>query len=305
MNVINGLENIQNMRSSVLTMGTFDGLHVGHAKIMDQVTDISEKQNIDSVLLTFEPHPQLILKNKTKEVKLLSTLDEKLELLKNFNLNKVIIATFDSKLSQIDYQSFVKEFLIDRIKMKHLVIGYDHHFGKNRQGNNNSIKELSDTLGFILTKVDPLYQNEQLISSSLIRDLILNGEMQEASIYLGRLYSISGKVVHGDGRGKDLSFPTANIEVNSEHKIIPKQGVYAVNVHVHQQQFKGMMNIGERPTFAADKALEVNLFGLQTDIYGAEITVEFKKRLRSEIKFSTTNELINQLKMDKEESLKY
>jgi riboflavin kinase/FMN adenylyltransferase len=305
MDIINGLENISEQKPSVITMGTFDGLHNGHTKIIEQVVQIAEKDNLKSILLTFEPHPQLVLKNKIPDVQLLSTIEEKLELLKKFQLDLVIVIEFNREFSQYPYQDFVKEILISKLKMNHLVIGYDHHFGKNREGNIESVQNLSQNLGFKVSKVEPLYNGDQLISSSLIRQLIARGEMDDAARYLGRLYPIKGTVIRGDGRGKKMSFPTANMAVENKHKIVPGDGVYAVDVEVLNKPFKGMMNIGERPTFSTYKALEVNIFGLDNDIYEEKITVKFKKRLRDEIKFSSVDELVNQLKSDKEQSLKY
>lgn len=305
MEIIKGLENISGVKESVVTLGTFDGLHLGHKKIIDQVIGAAKSQDLESVLVTFEPHPQLVLNNKTKEIRLLTTVVEKIEVLKDYNLKKIIIIKFDQEFSQKSYLDFVKEILIEKIKMKHLIVGYDSHFGRNRKGNIETLYEIASELDFKVSKVDPLYHHEQIISSSLIRELIRNGQLEQAASFLGRYYALSGKVVAGDGRGKKLSFPTANIIPTDEHKVIPLNGVYAVNVEIKKQKLKGMINIGKRPTFKTNHAIEVNIFGLQDDIYDEIITIQFKKRLREEIKFSSEEELVSQLIIDKEESLKY
>ena len=195
--------------------------------------------------------------------------------------------------------------MIGRLGLRHLVLGYDHHFGKNRKGNFDSLKELAKQFNFSINKVDPLYVDDAIVSSSLIRNYLLQGEVKLASAYLQRLYQIDGKVVKGDGRGKILSFPTANVELTDTHKIIPMNGVYAVDVELKKRKFKGMMNIGFRPTFEKKNyTLEVHLFGLNEDIYGDNLTIYFKKRLRGELKFSSQEELIKQLEIDKEKSLR-
>lgn len=305
MEIIKGLENIRGVQESIVTLGTFDGFHVGHRKLIDRVLVEAGKQNRESVLVTFEPHPQLVLKNKKQEIRLLTSIDEKLGLLNSCLIDKAVIIEFNKEFSQKSYRDFVKKILIDKIKMKHLIVGYDSHFGKNRKGNIETLNELASELDFKVSKVEPYYHNEQIISSSLIRNLILEGKLQEASSYLGRNYSLSGSVIPGDGRGKKLSFPTANIKPDNEHKLIPLDGVYAVDVNVINENFKGMLNIGNRPTFSTNHAIEVNVFGLQEDVYNKKITIHFKKRLRKEKKFSSREELVNQLKIDKEESLKY
>lgn len=304
MEIIKGLENIQDKRESVVTLGTFDGLHAGHKKIIDKVVEVAKNTNIQSVLVTFEPHPRLVLNNSEKPIQLLSTIDEKIEILSSFKLDSVVIVNFDKEFANKSYQDFVEKILIDKFGLKHLVIGYDHHFGKDREGNFNSLKELAKQHNFAVTKVDPLYIEDTLVSSSLVRSCLREGKVRVASNFLGRQYKLKGVVVHGDGRGKKLKFPTANIEISDAHKIIPMNGVYAVDVLIKGQKHKGMMNIGFRPTFENNKhAIEVHIFELNENIYDENLTVYFKKRLRKEIKFSSQEELIKQLEIDKEKSL--
>ena len=304
MEIVKGLENIREKRESVITLGTFDGLHAGHKKIIDKVVEAANNANIQSVLVTFEPHPRLVLNNSKEPIRLLSTIEEKIEILSSFKLDTVIIVDFDKEFANNSYQDFVEKILIDQLGMKHLVIGYDHHFGKNRKGNFSSLKELAAQHGFSITKVNPLYVEDTLVSSSLVRSCLREGKVRVASNFLGRQYKLKGVVVQGDGRGKKLTFPTANIEIIDIHKIIPMNGVYAVDVMIKGQQHKGMMNIGFRPTFENNKhAVEVHIFGLDENIYNEKLTVYFKKRLRKEIRFSSKEELIKQLEIDKEKSL--
>ena len=304
MEIIRGLENIREKKNSVITLGTFDGLHIGHKKIIDKVVEVAENKGLQSVLLTFEPHPRLVLNSSDKPIQLLSTIDEKVEILRSFKLDVVVVINFSKEFADKSYKDFVKSILINRLNLKHLVLGYDHHFGKNREGNFDSLKKMEQEYSFSIDKVDPLYINDELVSSSLIRDYLLNGDVSSASVYLQRPYKIEGIVVKGAGRGKILSFPTANIKITTQHKIIPGNGVYAVDVELKSLRYKGMMNIGYRPTFSdSNHTIEVHIFGLNDNIYNENLTVYFKKRLRGEIKFSSREELIKQLETDKKESL--
>lgn len=304
MEIIRGLENIREKRDSVITLGTFDGLHAGHKKIIDKVVVEAKNKNIRSVLVTFEPHPRLVLDNSNRSIQLLSTIDEKIDILRSFKLDVVVIVNFSKEFSNRSYQDFVSNILLKRLGLSRMIVGYDHHFGKNRKGNFDSLRELADQYNFTVEKVNPLYVDNAVVSSSLIRDCLLQGEVEQASDYLQRLYSIAGIVVKGDGRGKALKFPTANIRIDSDHKIVPANGVYAVDVQLHGNRYKGMMNIGVRPTFEDNKqTLEVHVFGLNKDIYDEQLTVFFKKRLRGELKFSSQEELVKQLEIDKERSL--
>lgn len=305
MEIIRGLENIAVNENTVVTIGTFDGLHLGHRKILDQVLEIAESKKLKSTLVTFEPHPRVVLhKASVKQAQLLSTIDEKFGILESSGLDKVIVIEFNQEFAGNSYTEFVENILIKKLKMKYLVVGYDHAFGKDREGTFEKLSVLSQKDNFAVSRVEPLYVDDTAVSSSLIRNLLFSGEMNAASHFLGRLYQVSGKVVPGDGRGKKLSFPTANIEPENAHKIIPKNGVYAVDVLVQGQKRKAMMNIGIRPTFhKSGYAMEVNIFDWNKDIYGERITVYFKKRLRDEKKFNSVEELITQLKSDREQSL--
>lgn len=305
MEIIYGLDKVQNSNDSVITLGTFDGLHLGHRKIIDKVLETSDELKLESVLLTFEPHPRVVLhKANQKQAQLLSTIDEKLQIVETAGIDKLVVIEFNQDFAANSYVDFVENYLIKKLKMKQLIVGYDHAFGKDREGNFESLSLLAKRDGFGIYQVEPLLVGDQTVSSSLIRNLLFNGQVKDAADFLGRHYQISGKVVPGDGRGKNLSFPTANIEPDNPHKIVPKHGVYAVDVVVEGTRKKAMMNIGNRPTFAlSGYAMEVNIFDWDKDIYGKTITVFFKQRLRDEKKFSSVDELIEQLKSDKKLSL--
>lgn len=306
MEIIYGFEKLGHQKSSIITLGTFDGLHLGHKKIIDTVITLAQKNNKNSVLITFEPHPRIILnKISGDHIFLLSTLKEKLNLLDALGIDKTIVVSFDQGFAKQDYKEFVSKTLMAKVGMEHLVIGYDHKFGKNREGDSENLKQLALNFNFSLSSVEPYYIDNQPISSTLIRNLLLIGKVEEAARYLGHPYEISGTVIHGDGRGKTLSFPTANLKPLENNKIIPKDGVYAVDVLLFGKKMKAMMNIGSRPTFKmAGFVPEVHIFDLNENIYDQTVTVYFKKRLRDEMKFSSAEQLIKQLKIDKKQSLK-
>ncbi|MCX7833673.1 MAG: bifunctional riboflavin kinase/FAD synthetase [Ignavibacteria bacterium] len=293
---------------SIITIGTFDGLHLGHKKILDTLISKGNLLNLRKVVVTFEPHPRLVLKNKSKkEIKLLTTSEEKLNYFQESGIDVVFIINFTEEFSKTSAVDFFKNYLIDKIGLKFLVIGYDHTFGKNREGNIETVKLLSKQYKFDFLRVDELRINNEIVSSTVIRNLINNKELEKASIFLGRNYSIIGKVISGDKRGQKLGFPTANIEIFDENKLIPPDGVYAVKVFINNQELLGMMNIGYRPTInksiptlsESKKFLEVHILDFDKDIYDEIIKVEFIKFIRDEKKFETIDKLVEQLKLDK------
>ncbi|NOX89643.1 MAG: bifunctional riboflavin kinase/FAD synthetase [Calditrichaeota bacterium] len=305
MKIIRGLENFKTDQPCAVTIGTFDGIHRGHRLIIEKLIKSARDRHLHSVLITFDPHPRQVLLG-SERVKLLTTLDEKLKLLQKFDLDWVGVLNFDRKLSELPYERFVKEILLKKLKMRVLVIGYDHGFGKNRRGTYESLKQLSEELNFELYRVNPLSTGEHIIKSSHIRELLLKGAVAEAEKLLGHRYFLSGKVIRGRLLGKKLQFPTANLKLPEPAKLIPMNGVYAVDVEVDNKLFKGMLNIGYRPTFnhSTTRSIEVHIHDFSEDIYDKTITVFFKKRLRDEIKFRDLTSLKKQLKIDKEKSLK-
>ena len=305
MKILKGLEQLHSSEPCAVTLGTFDGVHRGHHLLIERLIAEAEKRALKPVLLTFDPPPRQFFAGP-EQVKLLTTLDEKLELLQQFALACVGVIEFNQKLTQMTYQAFVREILLKKLNMRLLLIGYDHGFGKGRQGTFENLKPLSAELNFELLKVEPLVLGEHIVKSSTIRTLLLNGQVKQANELLGHLYELKGEVVKGRLLGKKLEFPTANLYIKDSVKLLPKDGVYAVDVKVEKQMFRGMLNIGFRPTVnhSTQRTVEVHIHDFNRDIYGQQITVYFKERLRDEKKFKNLEELKKQLLIDKEQSLK-
>jgi riboflavin kinase / FMN adenylyltransferase len=288
-------------KNSVVTVGTFDGIHLGHKKIISDLREIKNKKNLRSVVVTFVPHPQIILRNKHKAIKLLSTIEEKLREFEILGVDLVYILNFTKEFAEVSAEDFYKNYLIEKIGLTDIILGYDHNFGKNREGNYDTLKDFSDKFGFDVHKVDEFKINGDRINSTTIRNLLNDGNVEKASFLLGNNYYFSGKVVCGDKRGCIIGFPTANIQPLSEYKLIPKNGVYFVSAEVKRKKYFGMMNIGNRPTIAksGEIFLEVNLFDFDKNIYDEIIKIDFIKFLREEKKFSSLDELVLQLKKDR------
>ncbi|HES60234.1 MAG: bifunctional riboflavin kinase/FAD synthetase [Calditrichaceae bacterium] len=307
MEIISGLEYLKSDRRCAVTIGTFDGLHLGHKKIIEKLNNIASEKNLCSTLLTFDPHPKIVLKQSDDfHIAILTTLDEKKKILTEMGINRLVVIEFNRAFASQSYEQFVKHVLIEKIGAQAIVVGYDHAFGKDRKGNFDNLKLLCDRYSFDLHKVDPIEINGEIISSSLIRRAISEGDVVAAGKYLGRYYSYSGKVIPGDSRGKGLHFPTANIYNSNQNKQIPASGVYAVDVVYKDSTYKGMLNIGNRPTFGlrGDYTIEVHIHNFDNEIYNENLTVFFKKRLRNEIKFDSVDALVAQLEIDKQNSLK-
>ncbi len=300
MKIFRGLDNIQKIQNAVVTQGTFDGVHLAHKIILSKVRQLAIVQNGESVLMTFEPHPRMVLKPDNHDLKLLTTLDEKIELLQNEGIQNLIVIPFTIELSQLHSQEFIKQIIVDKIGTKTLVIGYDHRFGKNREGSFEHLKNFSEDYGFELEEVSEQVVDEIAISSTKIRNALNAGKITTASKYLGRNYSISGSVIKGRQLGRTIGYPTANMLVNSEHKLIPCDGVYAVKVIVQNKTFGGMLNIGNNPTVEGKgRSIEVNIFDFSEDIYNQSISIVFVNKLRGEEKFNGLNALQTQLEKDK------
>jgi riboflavin kinase/FMN adenylyltransferase len=300
MKVFNTLLDVENDKNTILTLGTFDGIHLGHKKIIDAVVNKASLAGGRSFLITFDPHPRNVLTNNG--IKLLNTPDEKLEILENLNIDDVLVINFTKEFSQLSSEEFFKSYIIDKIGIKEIVVGYDHHFGKGRGGDENTLKELGLKYGFDVTKVDAVSIDGVNVSSSLIRNALNEGNMQTANKLLGRIYSFSGSVIKGDGRGRTLGFPTANVKLNDDSKLLPSIGIYVVETIIEGSKYFGLLSIGKRPTFYSDGQLtnEVYIFNFEKDIYGSKITVNILERIRGEEKFSSADELISQMNKDKE-----
>lgn len=301
MNVFYNIEDIEFNKHTCLTVGTFDGVHLGHQKIINEMIYQSVERSCRNLLITFEPHPQLVLA-KSSEIRLLSTLEQKLDYLKYLSIQNVLVINFTKSFSELSFNSFIEDYLIKKIGLNTIIVGADHHFGKDRQGNPKILKEMGENLGFSVIEVEPLMYKDAKISSSRIRKSLLSGEIKLANEMLGKKYELKGKVVKGNQRGKEIGFPTANIELDNPHKLIPMRGVYFVEVDINNRNFYGMMNIGYRPTFnnSSELILEVHIFYFREDIYGEFIIIRFIDKLRDEKKFNSVAELKQQLEIDKQ-----
>ncbi len=288
----------------VLTMGSFDGVHLGHKALINQLKGIARKEGLKTAVLTFVPHPKLFF-NKDGNFKLINTLEEKIKLLKDTGIDYLILEDFNRDFASQSPDEYLQK-LMDQYHMKSLLMGYDHHFGKDQKGNFDYVNALGPQMGFTTHLVHPVIKNGKTISSSLIRNLIKEGKIGEANDFLGYPFFINGKVVSGNRIGNKLGFPTANIDLNSSHKILPKQGVYIVKSPIDGKEYYGMMNLGIRPTIDGTKQImEVHFFDFDKDIYGKNLQISFLKHLRSEKKFPSLKALTKQLGEDKAKSLEW
>ena len=300
MRIFRGLDNLEKIRNAVVTQGTFDGVHLAHKIILSKVKQLAKNKNGESVVMTFEPHPRMVLKPNTHDLKLLTTLDEKIELLQKEGIQNLIVIPFTIEFSQIQSQAFIKQILVDKIGTKTLVIGYDHRFGKNREGSFEHLKNYNNDYGFEVEEVSEQLVDEIAVSSTKIRKALNEGKITIAAKYLGRNYSIKGTVVKGRQLGRTIGYPTANLIVDSENKLIPSDGVYAVKVIVNSNTFGGMLNIGNNPTVEGKgRSIEVNIFDFSEDIYNQSISIIFVNKLREEEKFNGLDALKTQLEKDK------
>ena len=303
MKVIENYKNFSISKKSIVTIGTFDGVHVGHQKIMEQLVATAQENNAKSVLLTFFPHPRMVLQ-KDNSLKLINTIAEKIEILEKTGLDYLIIHPFDKDFSRLTAFDFVRTILVNHLNTAELVIGYDHRFGKNREGNFEQLQEYGHMYDFKVTEIPAQDINQISVSSTKIRNAILNAEIEKANEYLGYSFSLKGTVVSGEKLGNTIGYPTANIELLETYKLIPKTGAYLIRSFLHGKTIYGMMNIGNRPTVNGVKeTIEVHFFDLNKDLYGRQLTIESLTFLRDEQKFSSIEELKKQLFLDKEKSL--
>lgn len=296
------LNDVEREPNTVLTVGTFDGVHQGHRTLIETVVKKAQEQNARSVIVTFDPHPREIITPGNPSVRLLTTLEERCELMTDIGVDLMVVIPFNRDFSLLSSEEFVEDVVFNKIGIKEFVIGYDHHFGRDREGTIETVKEMGTNLGFNAHVVSKKEVGETTVSSSKIRKMINEkGDVEEAAKLLGRFYILNGTVVHGNKRGKGLGFPTANIKPDHQRKVVPKVGVYAVKVRINGQIFNGMMNVGIRPTFSEgyERTLEVHIFDFSDEIYGKPIQVRFITRIRDEIKFEGKEQLIQQLNKDK------
>tara|TARA_Y100000814_G_scaffold107592_1_gene75990 strand:+ start:34 stop:969 length:936 start_codon:yes stop_codon:yes gene_type:complete len=301
MEIYRELDKIPEFKDSVVTIGTFDGCHRGHQDIIKKVIYNSEINGSNSILVTFEPHPRHVLQPEVK-LPILMHIDRKLDFLKSFNLNATVVIPFDEEFSKMTANDFLKNIILKQLNASKVIVGYDHHFGFNRDGSPDFLKDESTNSNFEVEIVDPISDQEMIISSTHIRQSIQNGYVRRASFELGWVFGFEAKVVTGSGRGKELGFPTANFIPIEKNQLIPANGVYCIRGRINGNSLYGMCNLGVRPTFdETDFVMEVHFFQNEVDdIYSKIITVEFLERVRDEKKFSNPKELIKQLEKDKE-----
>ena len=304
MKIYRSIEDYNEDKRSVVTIGTFDGIHLGHQQILSRLIKSSKNKDLNSVVLTFFPHPRIIL-NKYNEVKMIDTLDEKIIHLNEIGIDSLIIHPFDRNFSLLSANQFIKDFLVDKLKIKHIIIGYDHRFGKGREASVTDLKNYANDYDFTVEEIKAQEIEKITVSSTKIRNSINQGDIKTTEKYLGRYFNLTGKVVKGDGLGKKINYPTANIFIKETYKIIPKDGVYLVETIIKDKLFNGMMNIGHRPTIGTkNKSIEVHLFNFNEDIYGQVISIKMISKIRDEKKFSSIQALKEQLVKDENYCLK-
>ena len=301
MEIFRTIESMPSYKDSIVTIGTFDGCHRGHQDIIKKVIYNAELSNTKSILITFDPHPRHVLQSDYK-IPMLMHINRKLDFIKSFNLDAVLVIPFTKDFSKVSAYDFLNGIILKRLNAKKIIVGYDHHFGYNREGSPEYLKKLSKDKDYDLEIVEPIKDREMIISSTHIRESIKKGFVRRASFELGWVFGFEAKVVPGSGRGKGLGFPTANFLPIEKNQLIPANGVYFIRGRINSINLYGMCNLGTRPTFdEIDFVMEVHFFkGMVNDIYGKTITVEFLERVRDEKKFSSPKELIKQLEKDKE-----
>ncbi len=305
MKVYTNIYDFKDVKNPVVTTGTFDGVHLGHQKIIARLKEVAGEEHGETVLLTFYPHPRMVLFPEDNELKLLSTQQEKIELLEMYGVDHLIIYPFTKEFSRLTSVEFVRNILVNQIKTNRLIIGYNHHFGRNREGSFEHLKEFGPLYGFDVEEI-PARDIEHIeISSTKIRKALQTGDIKTASAFLGHSYSLSGKVREGLKLGRKIGYPTANIVVAEKYKLIPSDGVYAVKIKYNAELYNGMLSIGNNPTVVGKgRSIEVNIFDFDSTIYDEELTIYFVDRLRNEVKFNNLEKLKEQLAMDKENSLR-
>lgn len=306
MNVYRDFNEIQRDENTVLTVGSFDGIHKGHQKIIKRLKEIAQKENLRAIIITFDPHPQITLQSKNKPpISILTNINEKVKIFRQYGINHCLVVTFSYEFSQTPAEVFIKELLYKKVGIKKILIGYDHMFGKNRSGDKSLLDDLADELNFEVERIDALETGDVIISSTKIRKALEEGEIEKANEMLGHDYMLQGTVVKGDQRGKKLGFPTANIVPPDRHKLIPGNGVYLVSSEIDNKTVYGLANIGLRPTFKNDitPTIEVNFLDFEGDLYDSDLYISFKSYIRPEKKFNSPEELIEQINLDKIKAL--
>jgi riboflavin kinase/FMN adenylyltransferase len=303
--IIRSITAFNSSEKTIVTIGTFDGIHIGHQKILKDLIKTAKKEGKKSVLLTFFPHPRMVLQ-KDNKILLLNTIEEKSGLLEKMGLDYLIIHPFSKEFSRLTALDFVRDILVNKLNTSRLIIGYDHHFGKNREGNIHQLKEYSLLYDFKVEEIPAQDIDDVSVSSTKIRTALKEGNLKTANNYLGYHYMLNGTVVSGKKLGGTIGFPTANLEIKEPYKLIPKTGVYIIKTHINTVLYTGIMNIGFNPTvLGKHQTIEAHLFDFNEDLYGKEIMIEFIYFLREEHKFKSIEELVVQLNIDKENAISY
>ncbi|WP_332454230.1 bifunctional riboflavin kinase/FAD synthetase [Chryseobacterium aquaticum] len=298
MNIFKNFKDYHSEKPLALSLGMFDGGHLGHKYIIDELKKVGSENDLETAILTFWPHPRFVF-NPNEDLKLLNTIEEKKVLMEKYGINNLFLKEFDDEFRNLTGEEFVRQILIEKLNVKYLIIGYDHSFGKNKSGNFELLQKLSKELDFEVEQMEAINIHENNISSTKIRNALLAGNIKEANEMLGYSYSVSGTVVHGKKLGRTIGYPTANIETDSI-KLLPKKGAYIVEVFVNENQYKGMLSIGTNPTVNGEKlTVEVYILDFNENIYDQNITVKFRDFLHEEIKFESLEKLIERLDEDK------
>lgn len=300
MKIYSNIESFTRVKKPVLTSGTFDGVHIGHKAIVNRINEIADKIGGESVLLTFEPHPRKVLFPGNDDLRLLSTLQEKIALLEKTGLQHLIFYPFSMEFSRLSALDYVRNLLVNGIGVHTMVVGYDHHYGRNREGNFAQLIEFSQTYGFEVQEIPAQEINDINVSSTKVRNALIEGDLQVANLYLGYNYQLSGTVEHGNALGRQIGFPTANLQILDKNKLIPADGVYAVMAEIHGVKHEAMLNIGTRPTLENEgkRSIEVHIMNFDREIYNETLTLELHYRIRNELRFPSIDELKAQLLID-------
>jgi len=283
---------------TVITIGTFDGVHIGHRKIINRLIDSAKSQNLESCILTFFPHPRMVLQPHV-ELKLINTISERIQVLESTGIDHLIVYPFTKEFSRLHAQEYIEKILVKKLNAAKVIIGYDHHFGQNRTADINDLREFGKIYNFDVEEISKQDIENVSVSSTKIRRALKSGDLERANKYLGSPFFLTGKVVKGRQLGKQLGFPTANLFIEEKYKLIPKRGVYVVRSKIENKVIYGMMNIGTNPTFGVmEQTIETHFFDINTDLYGKTLQIQLLKRIRDEEKFDTSRELIEAMKED-------
>ena len=300
-----GANSFVSERQTVVTIGTFDGVHVGHRKIIERLVNSANANNLDSVVLTFFPHPRMVLQQESG-IQLINTIEERKRLLEKTGIDHLVIHPFTHQFSRLTALEFVRDILVTKLKAKKIIIGYDHRFGRNRTADINDLRNFGKDFGFEVEEISQQDVEQVAVSSTKIRNALLEGKVERANMYLQNPFTLVGTIVKGRGIGKDLGFPTANVDIAEDYKLIPKNGVYVVSARIDGEQVYGMMNIGTNPTVGGkEKTIEANFFRLDKDLYGRKLEIEMLVRIRDEKKFDSVEDLMVAMKQDRAFSKQY